>query len=155
MNKTKRIPLRAFWTQENNYIDRSSIVVQHAIDILMEQMDFAILDSEIREAKAAYAVQNVFCLAFSAVNCAVVCQDSMECGDNWEPEPIPTPAPFDMPVSEKQLRERQILQSLETNSWSNEMPEITTGRISKISKHSYKSIERNSPQPRNSPLRQS
>ena len=56
MSKTKRIPLRAFWLQENDYIDRCPVVVQHAIDILLEHADYAIIDSECKEAKLAYAV---------------------------------------------------------------------------------------------------
>lgn len=65
----KRISLRGNWAQENNYVDLSYPVVQHALDFLIEQMDDAILESETREMKAEYAVKNLMSLGFMTVKC--------------------------------------------------------------------------------------
>ena len=65
----KWLSLRGNWAQENNYVDLSYPVVQHALDFLIEQMDDAILDSETREMKAKYAVKNLMSLGFMTVKC--------------------------------------------------------------------------------------
>ena len=66
--------LREDWSHENNYVNHSYPIVQHAINFLIDQMDNTILEFEIRPIKAKYAVRNAISLGFltvkgSAINC--------------------------------------------------------------------------------------
>ena len=65
----KWLSLRGNWAQENDYVDLSYPVVQHALDFLIEQMDDAILESETREMNPKYAVKNLMSLGFMTVKC--------------------------------------------------------------------------------------
>jgi len=66
MNK-KKIVLRQDWSDENNYVNHSYPIVQHAVNFLIDQMDDAILEFEIRPIKAKYAVRNAISLGFLSV----------------------------------------------------------------------------------------